>query len=94
MTTAQYWAHCFCDVRIERRTKITPLLTLFDTGVRLAEELGLHLPDIQPEQRVLCVVGKAPHSLCGVFAVEFLRNGGDMLERGVAAEKVMGLPRR
>ena len=34
------------------------LLTLFDTGVRLAEVIGLQLPDIQPERGILRVVGK------------------------------------
>ena len=37
---------------------IALLLTLFDTGIRLAEVIGLQLPDIQPERGVLRVVGK------------------------------------
>ena len=34
------------------------LLTFFDTGIRLAELIGLRLPDLLPERGVLRVIGK------------------------------------
>jgi len=34
------------------------LLTLFDTGIRLAEVIGVHLPDIRPERGTLRIIGK------------------------------------